>query len=383
MRDIVEKAEIYYDPNDMKTLITEDTGFMQIYNEYQDILDEAFGDAKGEKEINNKWILRLKLDKTILIDRNISLEEIHYALKTEYKDDIDCFYNDLNDEQIVFRIRLTKINKTKSAVSQKVLDQEDNIYIIKSFQENLLNNIVLRGINGIEKVIPRKVQKHMIYNQETGDYDREDICVLDTIGSNLENILSLDYIDTTKTFSNNVIEMKEILGIEAARKCLFNEFREVMEYDGGYINHHHLGILCDRMTTNMDMVSIFRHGINKDNIGPIAKASFEETPEMFLKAARHGILDTMRGVSANVMCGQEGYFGTSAFQVMLDLDKITQLTGEEFVEENDEKYIEEQFEGGKANEEGVCSVASLTISSNAANIQPTDMGGDNGYELGF
>ena len=52
------------------------------------------------------------------------------------------------------------------------------------------------------------------------------------------------------------------------------------------------------------MISIFRHGINNDNIGPIAKASFEETPEMFLKAARHAELDIMRGVSANVMCGQ-------------------------------------------------------------------------------
>ena len=55
---------------------------------------------------------------------------------------------------------------------------------------------------------------------------------------------------------------------------------------------------------------IFRHGINNDNIGPIAKASLEETPEMFLKAAKHGELDMMRGVSANVMCGQEAYFGT-------------------------------------------------------------------------
>ena len=36
--------------------------------------------------------------------------------------------------------------------------------------------------------------------------------------------------------------------------------------------------------------AIFRHGINNDNIGPIAKASFEETPEMFLKAARHAEL---------------------------------------------------------------------------------------------
>jgi DNA-directed RNA polymerase beta' subunit len=79
------------------------------------------------------------------------------------------------------------------------------------------------------------------------------------------------------------------------------------------------------MTCNKKLVSIFRHGINNDNIGPIAKASFEETSEMFLKAARHGELDEMRGVSANVMCGQTGYYGTHAFNVLVDMAKFRSL----------------------------------------------------------
>lgn len=377
MRDIVEKAEIYYDPNDMKTLIAEDSGFMGIYNEFQHILDDAFGDVKQETETPNKWILRLVLDKAILIDRNITLEEIHYALKTEYNDDIECFYNDLNDENIIFRIRLTKINKTKNGLSQKVLDQEDNIYIIKSFQENLLNNIVLRGINGIEKVIPRKIQKQLIYNSSTGDYDKEDVCVLDTIGSNLESILSLDYIDPTKTYSNNVIEMKELLGIEAARKCLFNEFRDVMEYDGGYINNHHLGILCDRMTTNEDMVSIFRHGINNDDIGPIAKASFEETSEMFLNAAKYGELDELKGVSANVMCGQEGYFGTSSFQVYLNTKDINDMEQEC---ELDDKEDDDIFNMLQTPEGEHCTIEQLKISHNLISEHVTKQE-DNSFAL--
>ena len=73
------------------------------------------------------------------------------------------------------------------------------------------------------------------------------------------------------------------------------------------------------------MVSVFRHGINNDDIGPIAKASFEETPEMFLRAARHAELDLMTGVSSNIMCGQEGYFGTGSFQIMLNMDEVNKL----------------------------------------------------------
>ena len=132
------------------------------------------------------------------------------------------------------------------------------------------------------------------------------------------------FIQKNKTFSNDIIEMQNVLGIEAARKCLFNEILEVMEFDSTYINHHHIHLLCDRMTCNHKMVSIFRHGINKDDIGPIAKASFEETTEMFLQAARHGELDNMRGVSANVMCGQEGYYGTSSFEVYIDNELLAE-----------------------------------------------------------
>ena len=272
-------------------------------------------------------------------------------------------------------------SKKKGVVKQNPLDQSDEIYLLKMFQNALLDNLVLRGITHIGKVIPRKIIDSLV--PVDGNYVKKETWVVDTVGTNLMGLLSLDYIDTKRTYTTDIQEIYRVMGVEAARQSILNEITEVIEFDSTYINYHHLSVLCDRMTCNDKLVSIFRHGINSDDIGPIAKASFEETPEMFLKAARHGILDTMRGVSANVMCGQEGYFGTSAFQVMLDLDKITQITAEEFLEEDDTKFIDEHFEGMKQSEEGVCSLENLAISSNAANIQPTDMGGDNGYELGF
>jgi len=97
------------------------------------------------------------------------------------------------------------------------------------------------------------------------------------------------------------------------------ELMEVMSPNGVYINYHHLSVLCDRMTYSKNMVAVFRSGILKDDLGPVAKATFEMHTEMLLQAARHGNLDNMRGVSANVMCGQFGYFGTGAFQLLLDL----------------------------------------------------------------
>jgi DNA-directed RNA polymerase II subunit RPB1 len=131
------------------------------------------------------------------------------------------------------------------------------------------------------------------------------------------------------------------------------------------------------------MISIFRHGINNDNIGPIAKASFEETPEMFLKAARHAELDTMRGISANVMCGQEGFYGTSAFQVILDIDEMRKFEETTQYEAfNEQEDIEKMFEGAD-NPDDACSTTKLVIQNNVVSITSSNLGSDNNYNPGF
>ena len=140
-----------------------------------------------------------------------------------------------------------------------------------------------------------------------------------------------------------------------------------------YINEHHLGILVDRMTYCYKMISIFRHGINNDDIGPIAKASFEETPEQFLKAARHAELDIVRGVSASVMCGQEGYFGTSAFQVYLDLQSLKERESEDIDLTDASTAIEAAF-GNIDDPNDPCSKSNLTINNTSSNIQTENLG---------
>jgi DNA-directed RNA polymerase II subunit RPB1 len=359
--DIVKKAEIYYEPDEYESLIDEDDEMMKDYVEFSDIIRKCYGEEESKEDVedvdenNNNWIIRLELNETQMLDMNITNEDIHYILKTECpalqgsSSDIRCFYTDYNsDDKIVFRIRINIDNK--SGLKKKdVFTEEDYIHYVKTYMDKILNEVVIRGTKNIEKVNLRKINNYKIMNNETGDFDKKEIYVLDTIGTNLSDILKLGYIDKNKTFSNDIIEMKNILGIEAARKCLFNEILEVMEFDSTYINHHHIHLLCDRMTCNHTMVSIFRHGINKDDIGPIAKASFEETTEMFLQAARHGALDNMRGVSANVMCGQEGYYGTSAFQIHIDNDLLKKNNEElsninETMQSNGEVYIDEFME---------------------------------------
>jgi DNA-directed RNA polymerase II subunit RPB1 len=245
----------------------------------------------------------------------------------------------------------------------------------------------------MRKITGEKRRESGVVKREEGNYVKNDIWVLDTTGTNLLQVLALDTIDQTRTVSNDIQEIYRVLGIEAARVAILTEITE--SFDTTYINHHHLSVLCDRMTANESMVSIFRHGINNDNIGPIAKASFEETPEMFLKAARHAELDNMRGVSANVMCGQEGYYGTSSFQVLLNLramanaevfssHPVAASDGSKMEMDND-ATIDDVILVADKHANTMCSVVKLEMhGSNAVGIKAKDLGAvSSSYDLGF
>tara|TARA_B110000967_G_scaffold171636_1_gene182204 strand:+ start:40 stop:4563 length:4524 start_codon:yes stop_codon:yes gene_type:complete len=380
MKEIVSAVEICFDPDDLNSLIEEDSDTLTQYYEFENLVSDCTGHSViDKKEKKSKWIIRLEMDKESMLDKNITMDDINFAIGNSFEDDVHCVYSDYNSDKLIFRLRLNNILSKKKGNQANPLDQSDEIYILKNFQDNLLNNIILSGVKNISKVVMRKITDSVVL--EEGVYNKQESWVLDTVGTNLLKVLSLDFIDATKTISNDIQEIYRTFGIEAARNAIFTELTEVIEFDSTYINYHHLSMLCDRMCYKSKMISIFRHGINNDDIGPIAKASFEETPEMFLKAARHGELDTMRGVSANVMCGQQGYFGTSAFQVLADINAMMEHEVPEYNMDEDGLLDDEHMEGVNTNDQ--CSINNLTINNNAINIKNVDLGQDDDYDIEF
>jgi DNA-directed RNA polymerase II subunit RPB1 len=388
LEEIVKSVEVCFDPDDLNTLISEDKDTIEQYRAFENIVDECNESSLANDENEkSKWVIRMIMDPEVMLEKNITMDDVNFTLNNCYDNQITCVYSDYNSDKLIFRIRMNEIikNGTSRGGQKKTkvnpLDQSDQIYILKNFQEQLLQNVVLRGIKGIDKVILRKIKDNMVENN--GVYKKQDIWVLDTIGTNLLDVLGLDYIDNNRTFSNDIVEIYNVLGIEAARQSIYNELVDVIEFDGTYINYHNFSVLVDRMTFTNKLISIFRHGINNDNIGPIAKASFEETPEMFLKAARHAELDTLRGISANVMCGQEGLFGTSSFQVVLDIEEMQKLEATSEYKHIDVDEEIEKFFGTIENPDDPCGINKLSIQNNVITIKPQDMGGDNTYNPGF
>jgi DNA-directed RNA polymerase II subunit RPB1 len=413
LAEVVDSIEVCFDPDDLNTLVEQDRAVMTQYQEFEKLIEECVRDSEiagtsgvpdvpsggasgaggaaagGGASTKSKWIIRIKIDPEAMLDKKLTMDDIHFAIKNSYGYEVSCAFSDYNDDNLVFRLRMENIAQTKKSGGgggaghkQNPLDQSDHIYMIKSFQDQLLNNIVLRGVKGIKKVMLRVIKNTLV--KSDGVYTKKDSWVLDTTGTNLIHMLGLDYIDATRTVSNDIQEVYRVFGIEAARQAIYNELVEV--FDDSPINYHHLALLCDRMTVSSSMISIFRHGINSDDIGPIAKASFEETPEMFLKAARHAELDPMRGISANVMCGQEGYYGTSAFQVLVNIDEMMKQEAVEYRHTDTNEEIDEAFKANSSVglDTDKCGIPKLAIQSCVDNVKKVRLGKvDDDYDIGF
>jgi DNA-directed RNA polymerase II subunit RPB1 len=308
LSDILKYSEIYWDNGEYyETNIKEDQGIMNIYKEFE----ELNGNAAKSKS-SSPWVLRLVFDKSKMISYNLKMIDIYTKLNTAYDKYIECVYSDDNAEECVFRIKLTDL----------ALKDGDEIATIKAIEHNIVHQILLKGYKGIKKVSLNK-KKYFRYNDESNNFDKILEWVLDTDGTNLIELLSNPNIDSTRTISNDIREIYDTLGIEAARYALYKELLIVT--NEGAMNYRHMSLLIDTMTYKGQLMSIDRHGINRGDIGPLAKSSFEETTDMLINASIFAEYDKVNGVSANVMLGQQPPCGTGDSKILIDEQYMIEL----------------------------------------------------------
>jgi DNA-directed RNA polymerase II subunit RPB1 len=289
---------------------------MEIYSFFQDI-ESTFANKQ-----RSPWILRLEFDKSKMFDKDIRMTDVYYAIQSKFntdtfKDkDISFIYSDDNASKLIFRFQFNSIDDPNNN------DSEDMILTIKNLEKTVLSDIVIKGVKGINSVAMEKTEGFVYrLSDNPNDYSQQTTWVLYTEGSNLIDIFSHPNVDFTRTISNNIYEIYETLGIEAAREVILNEITDLISGDGTYVNYRHIALLADTMTNKGNIMSIDRHGINKSDRGPLPKCSFEETVDMLAKAAIFGELDKLNGVSSNIMFGQEVPCGTGMVDVLFDEEK--------------------------------------------------------------
>ncbi|KAL8870861.1 MAG: hypothetical protein Q9174_003190 [Haloplaca sp. 1 TL-2023] len=312
LRSVTETTELYYDPDIQSTIIEADMDMVDSYF----ILPELDSDDSHRQ---SRWLLRIILGRRRLLDKGLTVQDVASKIKENYPNDLAVIFSDDNAEEQVIRIRLIRDN-VKGDEEDDDGDIEENW--LKRLEAHILDTLTLRGVPGIKKAFISTKEK--VLKQKDGSLEKKKDAewVLDTEGTALGEVLAIEGVDTRRTYTNSFVEILEVFGIEATRSALMRELTAVLAFDGSYVNHRHLALLVDVMTSRGQLMPITRHGINRADTGALMRCSFEETVEILLEAAACGELDDCRGVSENVMLGQLAPLGTGEMDIRLDQEML-------------------------------------------------------------
>ncbi|MFA5294152.1 MAG: DNA-directed RNA polymerase subunit A'' [Methanoregulaceae archaeon] len=158
-----------------------------------------------------------------------------------------------------------------------------------------VRNVIVQGIDDIERVVVRK---------ESGEY------ILYTEGSNIKDTFEVEGVDTTRTRTNNISEISQVLGIEAARNAIIHEALSTLGEQGILVDVRHIMLVADMMCMEGEVKQIGRHGIAGEKESVLSRAAFEVTVNHLLDAAVANEVDELSGVTENVIVGQPIQLGT-------------------------------------------------------------------------
>ncbi|RLI78127.1 DNA-directed RNA polymerase subunit A'' [Archaeoglobales archaeon] len=269
-------------------------------------------------------MMTIRLTEEYAKDRE-KAREIANKIEATYILDIADVATDIRHMRIVINLdekalerKQIKVEDVKKKIEKGLkteVVEEDGKLIIQisepSFKKLMdtfdkLKNIVLVGIKEIRRVIVRK---------ENDEY------VLYTEGSNLKKIMRVKGIDFARTTTNNIYEIYEVLGIEAARNAIIKEAISTLEEQGLEVDARHIMLVADVMTADGELKQIGRHGVAGEKHSILARAAFEMTVNNLLDAAIKGDVDLLRGITENIIVGQPIKLGTG------DVELIARLGG--------------------------------------------------------
>ncbi len=232
-------------------------------------------------EVNTtESFVRILLDKQKMLERGLKREEIMPKLK---------------------KIRMQKTTITEEENEIRLTLDEPSFKKIYQLYENL-KTFQVKGLDGIKRAIVKfdqKAKEWVIYTQ----------------GSNLAGVMELKDVDFTRTKTNDIIEISQVLGIEAAREAIIEESTSTLHNAGLNTDIRHLMLVADMMTFTGSVEAIGRHGISGKKASVLARAAFEITSKHLLNAGLIGEVDRLNGVAENIIVGQPITLGTGAVKL--------------------------------------------------------------------
>lgn len=300
LSDLLVQSKIFFDPDIMNSNIEEDADWLNYdYRLYNDDYEDTN---------YSMYVIRIEISSYELFERSLTVEYIYnQIMEVHTKKNLQIMFKEENADHIYMYIRTTKPNTTLKE--------------IKTLETTLLSTKIC-GIENITRTFIRKETKEEF---QDGTLVEKEYYVVDTEGTNLHEVLGLPYVNTQKTYSNDVNEMINVFGILAGARALEIEIDKVMKSSGIFINKKHIELLARSMTSKGIVLPVNRHGSKKSNRGPLSRSSFEETNDQLTKASVHSEEDFLTGVSSNIIMAQIAPIGTGKCELVVDMDKIENL----------------------------------------------------------
>jgi len=327
IRDLRTKIEILYDPKPYEA-----DGFISM-----DKVGMPFYTHQSNKQCCSNsidglpWLMRIEFDREKLLTKEVSLLDIKSqfcfswekrhidikGIKREKKQLIDkitqlaVLSNTDNDDVPILHIRFDMTNFTQST--------------LVDFMDIFIDEFKLKGMAGIEDIRGGGKafdQRIISFDNPSKTMEKNSEYVIYTKGINMEAIKNIVGVDLNRTYCNNIITIYENFGIEAARNFIIRQIIIVLTSNGSGTNYQHIEIFGDLMTQIGTLTSIDRHGLNKLDTDPLARASFEKTVDQLITAAIFNEVDYMKSVSSRIMAGLCIKGGTGLCNIILDKDLL-------------------------------------------------------------
>ena len=265
------------------------------------------------RKIPSTPTMTIKLTPEYAHDRDLA-REVAWAIESSSILHLGSIATDLAEMNVIIELNPGALDQRKitaEEVAAKLkeetnldVDQKENLLVMApkqpSYRELLqlvekIKKLSLKGVEGIKRVVIRK---------EGDEY------ILYTEGSSLKKVMQFDGVDSSRIKTNNISEIGEVLGIEAARNAIINEATDTLREQGLSVDVRHIMLVADIMTVDGELKQIGRHGVSGEKASVLARAAFEVTVNHILDAAIRGDVDDLKGVTENVIVGQPIQLGT-------------------------------------------------------------------------
>lgn len=218
--------------------------------------------------------------------------------------------------EVVDKRRIESVSKAikENIKNVNIRSKEDKVVVIaktedvrelQKIKEKSLG-LQVGGIRGVRNAIVRK---------EGDDW------IINTIGTNLKDTLTIKEVDEKRTYTNNIYETAAVFGIEAARNVIIREALKTMQEQALDIDVRYVMLVADMMTFGGDINSIGRYGVAGAKTSILSRAAFEETIKHLVRASIRNEVDNLQGIFENVMVGQVVPAGTGMFELIVRPDE--------------------------------------------------------------